>query len=326
MPRHDALNVGDLSPIAVVGNCSVDLVANLPRMPRSGDRLEADNFALHVGGGAVNSAVAVRRLGGTARIIGRIGNDYFGNLVTAYLEQAGVENDKMTTDEILPTGLAFTMLIPSHKRSLVVNPGANAALLPADVDRAEGAIKQCHAIIVRLTVPEDAARRALEIARHYGCRTIVVPTSARRARNDIFAGADFVVMDKAEASEFFARKTSRKSALSSAALIARDLKCKGVIVTLGAQGAVLVSQDGAEYSPGWRVAAKDSARAGDIFCGAFARFWVGTGESKKALDLANAAAAISATRSIGAFKCPSAAEVATFMTEHRKEGESFKQL
>ena len=80
-------------PIVVVGSINIDLVVNTERMPIAGETLLGKSFQIHPGGKGANQAVAVARRGYPVRMIGRLGDDSFGDQLREDLGGAGVNVD-----------------------------------------------------------------------------------------------------------------------------------------------------------------------------------------------------------------------------------------
>jgi len=110
--------------LVTVGDVMVDVIAE--RLPKAGERAHG-NVELRAGGSAVNAACVAAGLGAAAEVVGRIGNDFAGELVQSTLEQRGVVA-RLARDEELPTGTAVAL----HD-AVIANRGANARLSPEDL-------------------------------------------------------------------------------------------------------------------------------------------------------------------------------------------------
>src|SRR5262245_35043940 len=93
--------------IVVVGSINMDLVARVRRLPRPGETVHGSAFSQVPGGKGANQAVAAARLGAVVTMIGRVGDDAFGQKLIASLETQGVETQSVQVTPDCPSGLAL---------------------------------------------------------------------------------------------------------------------------------------------------------------------------------------------------------------------------
>src|SRR5215475_2440658 len=132
-------------PIVVVGSINIDLVARAQRIPLAGETVSSSDFQMHPGGKGANQAVAVARLGYPVRMIGRVGSDPFGEKLRAHLAETGVDTSLVLTSEG-GSGVAVIAVAPNGENAIVVTPGANAQVLPDDVDANASVIREAGAV------------------------------------------------------------------------------------------------------------------------------------------------------------------------------------
>ncbi|MER3514901.1 MAG: ribokinase, partial [Chloroflexota bacterium] len=118
--------------VAVVGSFVTDLVIRAPRRPRPGETLIGHSLDIFLGGKGFNQAVAAARLGAEVTMIGRVGNDAFGDRFLEALNREGIHADYVIRDPQQGTGVASPLVEDSGENSIVQVPRANAALSPAD--------------------------------------------------------------------------------------------------------------------------------------------------------------------------------------------------
>jgi ribokinase len=114
--------------VFVVGSVNADLVVEVPRRPGPGETVSGTDLATLPGGKGANQAVAAARLGGRVAMLGRVGRDSVGDVVTAALSHAGVDAADVEALADVPTGVALITLTPDGENSIVVSPGANGRL------------------------------------------------------------------------------------------------------------------------------------------------------------------------------------------------------
>ena len=131
-------------PIVVVGSLNLDLVARVNHHPAIGETITGLGFNTYCGGKGANQAVALARLSAPVKMIGKLGSDAFAAQLRHGIESAGVDASCV---ENVPgaSGTALILSSTNGDNSIVVIPGANAMLLPEDIERhrqqIEGAIE-----------------------------------------------------------------------------------------------------------------------------------------------------------------------------------------
>lgn len=176
--------------VCVVGSANLDLVATAPRLPRPGETVLAAGFAEHAGGKGLNQAVAARRAGARTAFVGAVGSDEAGRRLAAALVAAGVDTSLLATIE-QPTGRALITVDERGENSIVVVPGANAAVAGATVPPAR-------VLLTQLEIPLAAVRAALQAARAAGTTTILNPAPAASLDPALLALVDLLVPNEHE--------------------------------------------------------------------------------------------------------------------------------
>jgi ribokinase len=261
--------------ITVVGSANIDLVARCERLPRPGETVTDAVFERVPGGKGANQAVAAARLGASVRFVGRVGRD---QLVLRSLEREGVDVSGVAHDPG-ETGVALILVEASGENVIVVAPGANRRLTPADVE-----VGEADAVICQLEVPADVVAVAAAGARFF-C------LNAAPARGPLELSPDLLVVNRYEY-----EVVGHYQGL--------------VALTLGAEGAVLLEagQQVARARPP-QVEAVDGTAAGDAFCAALVVSLLEGRERGAALARACVAGALAASRPGAQPSLPTAAEV-----------------
>ena len=166
--------------IAVIGSIVIDLAVQTPRLPAVGETLLADNFKIGPGGKGANAAVAVQRAGGTAVLLGCIGDDDFGRMEMAALQAEGVDVDAVTVHPEASTGIGIAMIDADGENTILGVLGANDYLSPDDVEHALALHRDTlDGILVNFEVPELAVAAAVRLGVDYGVPVIVDAGPAR---------------------------------------------------------------------------------------------------------------------------------------------------
>ncbi|MFD8676830.1 ribokinase [Streptomyces seoulensis] len=300
--------------LLVVGSANADLVVGVERRPGAGETVLGGDLAVHPGGKGANQAVAAARLGARAALLARVGDDGHGRLLRDSLRSAGVDTAAVLTGGA-PTGVALITVDPSGDNSIVVSPGANARLTEDDV-RAE-VLGAARVVSAQLEIP-PATVAAVVRALPEGTRFVLNPSPPRPLPGEVLAACDPLVVNEHEARVLLGDEETGGTGEpgevpADPADWARRLLALGprsVVVTLGAEGALVCDASGVRAVPSVAVAAVDTTGAGDAFTAALA--WrLGAGEELPvAAAYAARVGAAAVTRRGAQESYPTAAEVA----------------
>ena len=301
-------------PAIVIGSINMDLVANSPCLPTPGQTVLGTNFRTYPGGKGANQAVAIARLGYPVSMIGRVGNDAFGAELRAGLAMAGVDVKGVLSTESA-SGVALIVVAERGENSIVVAPGANAALSPDDLDANLTLIRSAGLVLTQLETPLETLQHLARLCRREGLPLILDPAPALELPSDVMHSVAWFTPNESEAA-FYAGVDHGSNSLVSCALRRRGPA--GVVLKLGSRGAFLDDGAGAPSTvSAFAANVVDTTAAGDCFNGAFA---VGLLEGKTPAESARfaaAAAAISVARSGAQTSMPDRAEVDALL--HRTE-------
>jgi ribokinase len=267
--------------IAVVGSINLDLVVAVERHPAPGETVVGGDRRELPGGKGANQAVAAARLGAVVTMIGCVGDDELAGPALAGLEEAEVDLGSLKRSAGA-TGVALITVDAAGENVIVVAPGANLDLLPADV-----ALPDCDGVLCQLEIPiETVEHVSLNAPGEFflnaapGCEHI--------------PAADLTIVNRYELE----------------ALPNRD----GVIaVTLGAEGAVLL-ENGVEVARATPppVEAVDGTAAGDAFTACLVVSLIEGRDRDEALRRACVAGALAASRFGAQTSLPTKEEVDAF--------------
>ncbi|MGY1590569.1 ribokinase [Geodermatophilus sp. SYSU D00708] len=294
--------------VTVVGSLNEDVLVRVHRLPGRGETVVGQGTVLAPGGKGANQAAAAGRLSadGGVVMVGRVGADPAGDRQLAALADAGVDVGHVRRTPEAPTGSAT---IPVEEGSgenlIVVVPGANAELVPADVDVAP--VRRARVVLLQLEVPLATVTAAASVA---GGTVVLTPAPPQPLPPELLSRVDVLVPNEHELLQLAGAGPGERSPADLAAL-ARGLGTATVVVTLGARGALLVAADGpALLQPPPPVRAVDTTGAGDCFCGALAVALAEGAAPAEAVAAAVTAAALSTTARGARGALPGPAEVA----------------
>lgn len=301
--------------IVVIGSSNTDMVVKAPRIPLPGETILGGRFVMAAGGKGANQAVAAARLGGAVTMVARLGRDMFGRQTEENLRREGIDTSLLVWDGQAPSGIALIMVSEEGENSIAVAPGANAEMTPADVERAEEAIRSAAVLLLQLEVPLAAVRRGIELARRHGVRIILNPAPAAPVPDDLLRQVDLLTPNEHEAALLTGIRAEGDDGAEQAARALLDRGVPAVAMTLGRRGALVATAEGQELVPAFRVRPVDTTGAGDAFNGALACRLAQGEPLRGAVRYANAAAGL-ATTAMGAQPAlPSTTAVAAFLAE-----------
>ncbi|MBC8130172.1 MAG: ribokinase [Rhizobiaceae bacterium] len=283
--------------IAVIGSNMMDLVTYGARMAVPGETLGASDFAIGFGGKGANQAVAAARLGAEVVMVAKVGSDDFGDRQIENFRANGIDVAHVERVEGASSGVASIFVDAHGENAILIVKGANASLLPEDVDAAADVLKRCALILLQNEVPAETVYYAIDFGRAHGIEVLFNPAPAdadldpERIRN-----ATFLVPNETELALLTGLPVGTEEEVEAAA---RELIKKGVgtvVVTMGSRGALLVEAGETHRVAPFAVQAVDTTGAGDAFIGSFACFYIETGDVKASLAQAARYAALSITR------------------------------
>lgn len=315
MTGYTVLAMPKIPRIVVVGSINMDLMARVPRLPRPGETVKGTEFVQVAGGKGANQAVAAARLGAAVTLIGRVGNDAFGQGLTASLKAEGVQTEHVQITVNCPSGLALIGVEDSGQNAITVIGGANQRLSPQDVQQAEAVIAAADALLVQLEVPLETVAAAIALARRHQVLTILDPAPAPDGvLMAELCTADVVSPNQTEAEAIAGMAVTNLAEAAQAASKLHERGVARVVVKLGGLGA-LASEVGGEavHIPAPDVQVVDSTAAGDAFTAALAVALVEGRPLADATRFACAAGSLATTRRGAQDAMPSRAEVAGLM-------------
>lgn len=303
----------DAPRLCVVGSSNIDLISKVPRLPKLGETLVGHSFHLGYGGKGANQAVMAARLGARVSMVTKVGRDVFGEGTLANYRAQSVDVSHVLFDESRFSGVAPIFVDDQGRNVIVIVPGANLGLSLEDVWGAREVIAGAQAILCQLEVPVETTLEAFRLAKESGVTTILNPAPAAALPEELLQLTDLCIPNETEAELLTGvRVATREDAQGAGrALLARGPRT--VIVTLGAEGALVIDRAEISHAPGFAVEAVDSTGAGDAFVGSLAVFLAEGASMEDAVRRANAVAALSVTRIGTQISFPHREEVEAFL-------------
>ncbi|OLS63272.1 ribokinase [Pseudomonas putida] len=296
--------------VVVVGSLNMDLVVRAGRLPQAGETLAGDSFFTVPGGKGANQAVAAARLGAQVAMVGCVGDDAYGRQLLAGLCAEGIDCQAVEEVAGVSSGVALIVVDAASQNAIVIVAGSNGHLLPPSIERFDALLQASDVVVCQMEVPPQTVAFTLARARALGKTVILNPAPASGPLPGEWLGnIDYLIPNESEAAALAGLPVHDQSSAQLAAGHLCDLGLARVIVTLGAQGALLVTGQASEHFAAPVVQALDTTAAGDTFVGAFAAALARGCSEREAVAFGQRAAAISVTRAGAQPSIPGLAEV-----------------
>ena len=285
--------------VTVVGSLNIDLVCHATRRPDKGETIIGDAFDIFTGGKGFNQATAAARLGAEVTLIGSVGADPFGEMLLAATENEQINNRLVTKCTDIGTGIATIVVEPDGDNSIIVVPRANMALTTAHIDAAPDSIADADVLLLQLETPIAASEHAAAIAKRHGTTVVLNPAPAQPLPDSLLRYIDILTPNQSETELLSGMKVNSQKDAHRAAGVLRarmvNTENAAVVLTLGEQGALILTKTTSERIPARSVEPVDTTGAGDAFCGALATALASGETLRTAVAFANAAGAAAVT-------------------------------
>ncbi len=262
--------------IVVVGSTMIDLIAYTPRIPAAGETLVGERFQMGFGGKGANQAVMARLLGADVAMVNCLGDDAYGDMTLENFASYGIDTTHVRR---VPgsSGVAPIWVEPGGTNRIVIVPGANHAMTAEQAVEAVDDLDPGAVVLGQLEIPQAVTAAAFAAARERGAVTVLNPAPAAPLEAALLEGTEWLVPNEGEFRLLAGSEPTDEAMIS----YAREAGVR-LVVTLGADGAALVTSAGAVVRhPADTVEAVDTTGAGDAFVGAFAfGLAVGLGEER----------------------------------------------
>ncbi len=283
------------SKIVVIGSANTDMVVKAKTLPLPGETILGGQFFMNAGGKGANQAVAAARMGGQVILVAKVGDDIFGKQTIEGLQKENINTDFVFIDALAPSGTALINVNEEGENCIVVAPGANANLLPADLQQVN-IISTAEIILMQLEVPMQTIEQVAKNAKLSHQKVIINPAPAQLLSDELLKGLYLITPNETEASMLTGIAVVDEKTASKAADQFLKKGVQNVIITLGKQGAYFQNSTEHILVPAPLVHALDTTAAGDTFSGAITVALTENKSWEQAIQFAVKAASISVTR------------------------------
>ena len=277
--------------VIVCGSLHLDVMVHAPTLPRPDETVVGARWAMKCGGKGGNQAVMAARAGARTAMIGRVGQDDFGDRLRAHLAANGVDGAEVRIDPALGSGMSVAILRADGEYGAVIVSGANLAVVAAKLAAQLTALGGARALVLQNEIPEAVNIAAARAARAAGARVVLNAAPMRAMSEEFLSLVDVLVVNRVEA-EGLAGEPVADAGAALAALPKLGAGKRDVVVTLGGAGLVLQPKGQAPTAIApIKVKVVSTHGAGDCFVGALAARLAAGDSLLAAARAANAAAA-----------------------------------
>lgn len=240
----------------------------IAHLPAAGELVMADGMLLTIGGCAANAAVDLAKMKARVAVVGRVGNDVFGRVVTDILRAANVEVSSIKTSANADTSQTLIVNVQGQDRRFIHTFGANREFSAADIPLHlldEIKVLYLGGYLVMPAVTQEELVSVFAAARTKGVKTvldIVVPAKGEYlSRFDrLLPHVDVFLPNHLEGELI----TGAKDPLKQAEVFQR-LGAGTTIITMGSEGAILVQKNLRLRAGVYAVPLVDASGGGDAF-------------------------------------------------------------
>jgi ribokinase len=308
--------------IVVVGSVNLDLVCTGKRIPAPGETVTGETFETFHGGKGANQAVAVGRLGFPVSMIAKVGDDQFGQRLRRGLREATVNVRAVGTAKKTASGVALITVDGSGQNSITVIPGANAQLLPRDLEKSLPQLRAAGMILTQLETPLETVEYLCTLAGRFQVPLMLDPAPARTLPHGMLRHVTYLTPNETETCALCMIPPHDLNR-TTVAKLARTLQASGpanVVIKMGKHGAFVAGPNNLQRMvPAFKVCVVDSTAAGDAFNGGLAVALMRGLGLEEAVRFAGAVGALSVTRAGAQPAMPTAIEVKKFLSGHSKK-------
>ena len=315
--------------ILVVGSFMMDLIASTRRAPNSGETVIGMKFTTAPGGKGANQAVQCARLGANVTMVGQVGDDAFGKIMTDTAKAAGVDVSHVTVDPKESSGVGhITLEVTEHNahNRITVCPGANFTITQNEIAWLKEGIKDFDLVMMQFEVPMEINETVAQYAKDAGVKVMINPAPAAPMSDALLSCATYISPNEHEAAILANHSISVENGINfdDVKIVADAFQARGVenlIITMGENGSVIAGKNGINHTNCVKMPhVADPTAAGDSFVAAFCTGLTAGLPQGEALAFASHTAAITVSRMGAMPSLPTIDEVQALIRERNYQG------
>ncbi|MBG9813639.1 hypothetical protein ABD68_19290 [Bacillus endophyticus] len=297
--------------IVVIGSLNFDIIVKQQRMPKKGETFIADELIQGPGGKGANQAAQCAKLGLPTIMIGKVGDDRFGNALLGSLTAVGVNTSYIK--KLGSTGMGIVHVMPDGDYYSTIVKGANDLITVEDIDEVSHVLEASSFIVLQQEIPDEVIEYVISKYKHTNGKIVLNNAPARVIKENILKCVDILVVNETEAS--FMVGKSIKSVSDAIDMGKEMLPLTGgmIVITLGKEGSVVITPSYSEFFPAENVLAVDATGAGDSFIGALIYALSGDLPIDECMKFATHVSAITVTKEGGQHSFPTQEDIESIL-------------
>ena len=300
--------------IVVIGLCGMSVFMNVAAFPNLGETQTAKTISYEVGGKGFNQALAAKKMDGEVHFISIIGTDETSKICEQTLREKGIIPHLIKKEG--NSALAFILINKLGENQVTVHQGITNQLCSSDIEKYEAVIKTADILVLQFEIPINANKKAIEIANKYQIKTIINPAPPHKFSINNIKGNIILTPNEYEARMIFNLSPTEK--IEQKIIHNKKGQLENIIITIGKQGCLVLSDEKFLSIPGLKVIARDTTGAGDIFNGVLAYFIAYGKPIIEAAQLANIASGLSVTKYNVLDSIPNKEEIMIYLNKQDK--------
>ena len=297
--------------ILVVGSINMDYVIHTDRLPKLGETITGQDFAMNYGGKGANQAVAVAKQGCTTKMFGAVGNDMAGGLAIQNLEYYGIDCEAVLRVDA-PTGAAV-ITVCGGDNHIILDVGANSLVTPERITEREDLFQWADVVVMQYEIPVESVITAAKLAKKNSCFVILNPAPVKEVSEELYAYVDLVIPNEFEASLITGMEVKDRETAAIAIGKLMEKGCKNALITLGKQGCAYRNGESIQYEDIIPIKVVDTTAAGDSFIGGLCTRLCEGAEISEAVKYATAVSTLTVSRPGASVSIPTCDEVREFL-------------
>ncbi|MFN8356682.1 MAG: ribokinase [Spirosomataceae bacterium] len=285
-----------MAKIVIIGSTNTDMVVKSQKIPTPGETVIGGDFFMNLGGKGANQAVSVARLSGDGTFITKVGSDLFGEQALSQFRLEGLDTTWVFKDAHAASGVALILVDSKGENCISVASGANANLLPDDIEQAKTSLESADFLLLQLEIPLQTVSYVAQLGYFLQKKIIVNPAPAQSLPDELYPLLYCITPNETEAEILTGITVTDENSAARAAHYLHQKGVENVVITLGAKGAFLSTATEQTLISAPIVKAIDTTAAGDVFNGALTVALSEGNVLREAVHFAIQAASLSVTR------------------------------
>lgn len=298
-----------MKKVCVIGSLNVDLQVEVKEFPQKGETIIGKSFEEHFGGKGGNQAVATARLGLEVGMIGKVGDDNYGESYLNQLSKENVNTSLVKKEVGINTGTALIQVDEVGENKIIIVGGANSKFDKNYFELYEDEILAYDIYLLSLEIPTEFVIYIAKKLKENNKFIILDPAPAHNFTHELLQYCDIITPNETEFQHITNLNPNTKENIVEGFRFMKEQGLKTLVFKSGAKGSYYIDDNTFEFVPAYKVNTVDTVAAGDSFNGGLA-YSVAKGlDIKQVLKYANAVGALSTTKKGAQGGMPSISEV-----------------